>query len=242
MPELPWVQWYPTNWASEPGLRLCGPATRGIWFEALNTMFLMEKGTLNGTVAELAAMLLCTAQELEIATEQLAKWRIAEVKNEQNGNISLTCRRTARYYEIKELRRKAGVYSGNKRGTKQQQTSASASASASAYVSVEMGVQGEEPEWPMAQKWLADWTKNGATYTELETRGAFLALQANGWMWGRNPIVNHRAALERQIQTDRSKQNGTNAKAARPGSDRNAGNANSKRIGQYDGVGKVSRL
>jgi len=39
------------------------------------------------------------------------------------------------------------------------------------------------PTFDQAKGWLADWIKNGATYTEYETRGAFLALQANGWMW-----------------------------------------------------------
>lgn len=61
----------------------------------------------------------------------------------------------------------------------------------------------EGPEWESAQRWLADWNKNGADYTEFEARGAFLALQANGWRWGRNPVADPRAALERQIQTDR---------------------------------------
>ena len=64
-----------------------------------------------------------------------------------------------------------------------------------------------EEQWAAAQGWLADWQKNGADYTEFEARGAFLALQANGWMWGRNPITDPRAALERQIQTDRDRKN-----------------------------------
>jgi hypothetical protein len=89
-----------------------------------------------------------------------------------------------------------------------------------------------------ALKWLSDWNKSGASYTEQETRGAFLALQAGGWMWGRNPISDPRAALERQIQTDRQK-NGTYQKSGGRGVDRNAGTANAKRSGQYDGVGKV---
>lgn len=69
------------------------------------------------------------------------------------------------------------------------------------------GHWGQDPigEWEIARGWLNDWLKNGADYTEFETRGAFLALQANGWRWGQNPIVDHRAALERQIQTDRGR-------------------------------------
>lgn len=64
---------------------------------------------------------------------------------------------------------------------------------------------GDVVEWEKAKSWWEDWKKNGADYTEFETRGAFLALQANGWMWGRNPVTDPRAALERQIQTDRER-------------------------------------
>lgn len=64
---------------------------------------------------------------------------------------------------------------------------------------------GSDLEWETAKKWWQDWLKNGADYTEFEAKGAFLALQANGWRWGKNPVVDHRAALERQIQTDRER-------------------------------------
>jgi len=61
------------------------------------------------------------------------------------------------------------------------------------------------PKFEDCQKWLADSRASGATYTEPEARGAWLALSAAGWMWGRNPVVDWRAALERQIQTDRER-------------------------------------
>ena len=82
------------------------------------------------------------------------------------------------------------------------------SASASVYyVSGDRGM-GEgniQPTLEMAWKWLADWRNSGADYSKTEMESAFLALSANGWMWGRNPIVDYRAALERQIQSDRQK-------------------------------------
>lgn len=93
-----------------------------------------------------------------------------------------------------------------------------------------------------ALKWLVNWRKNGADYTEAETKSAFLALSANGWMWGKNPVTDHRAALERQIQTDRTHQNygkDTTRNHSQISTSRNANNLNSKRVGQYDGVGKV---
>lgn len=69
-----------------------------------------------------------------------------------------------------------------------------------------------EIEWEQAKGWLANWQSNGADYTERETRSAFLALEASGWMWGRNPVADPRAALERQIQTDRQRNNHGNNK------------------------------
>lgn len=58
--------------------------------------------------------------------------------------------------------------------------------------------------WPTILKWLMEATASGADYQEIETRSAWLALEANGWMWGKNPVVDYRAAIERQIQTDRN--------------------------------------
>lgn len=49
--------------------------------------------------------------------------------------------------------------------------------------------------------------KTGADYTEFEAIGAFLALQAGGWKWGKwHDVADWRAAVERQIQTDRNNQ------------------------------------
>jgi uncharacterized protein YdaU (DUF1376 family) len=70
-----------------------------------------------------------------------------------------------------------------------------------------LNTTGGQPEIKieMALGWLNDWRRNGANYTEAETRSAFNALAASGWMWGKNAVVDHRAALERQIQTDRER-------------------------------------
>ncbi len=67
------------------------------------------------------------------------------------------------------------------------------------------------PTIEAALKWLADSNKSGSDYIEQEMRGAFLALSAGGWKWGNRDIADWRAALERQIQTDRDRKNKTNA-------------------------------
>lgn len=68
----------------------------------------------------------------------------------------------------------------------------------------------EKVPWEWVLKWLESVRKTGADYTEDETRRAWLACNANGWMWGRNPVTDWRSALESKIQDNRARkpQNG----------------------------------
>lgn len=62
-------------------------------------------------------------------------------------------------------------------------------------------------------KWLAT-AKSLAPecdYTEQEVRTAFRTLSVNGWMWGKNPIIDWRAAVETQITRDRDGRKGGGA-------------------------------
>jgi len=92
------------------------------------------------------------------------------------------------------------------------------------------------PTEAAALKWLADWQASGADYSEAETKSAFLALTASGWMWGRNPVTDHRAALERQIQTDRTKTNHGNNSKNNQRPDRSIGTLNEGTASQYRGI------
>lgn len=67
------------------------------------------------------------------------------------------------------------------------------------------GEIGNLPTDDQAAAWLADTRKSGSDYQAGEMRSALLSLRSNGGMWGRNPITDWRAALERQIQTDRQR-------------------------------------
>ena len=86
--------------------------------------------------------------------------------------------------------------------------------------------------------WLVSVQKAGSDYKEVETRGAWLALTAGGWMWGKNPVNDWRAALERQIQTDRkNNERGTKTNSGnnqRP--DRSIGTLNEGVAAQYRGI------
>lgn len=73
--------------------------------------------------------------------------------------------------------------------------------------------QGICVKWEWVMEWLVTVKKNGGDYSESEAKQAWLSLNANGWMWGRNPVTDWRAALECKIQDNRgrrSSKKGTN--------------------------------
>lgn len=146
MPELPWEKWYPTNWASEPGLRLCEAATRGIWFEAVNTMMLQQTDHISGTIEQLANLCICRTPQMQLAVEQLKEFKVADVRM-QNECIILTCRKRTRDCQISDLRRDAAKSRWCKHDANAMQTPMQVqhakgyapSASASAYASRDRG-------------------------------------------------------------------------------------------------------
>ncbi len=90
------------------------------------------------------------------------------------------------------------------------------------------------PTIAQCEKWLLRALANGADYTTKEMITARLALSANGWLWGKNPITDWRSALERQIQTDRERNNhGTSSKNTQKGADRNSGTYNEGKAHLY---------
>lgn len=66
------------------------------------------------------------------------------------------------------------------------------------------------PDWDSVEKWRKTTVSQGSDYSDKETKSAFLSLKANGWMWGRNPVVDWKSAIERQIQTDRDRKQKSN--------------------------------
>ncbi len=81
-------QWYPSDWLSEPGLKLCDLAARGLWIDLLCNMFTMEnRGEL--TVLEkhlgskeIAALVGREVSEVEAALKQLIEWGVCEKSDE----------------------------------------------------------------------------------------------------------------------------------------------------------------
>lgn len=114
MPELPWTKWFPSDWASDPKLSMCDAATQGIWMNAINAMMLIGAPRITGTAEQLSKVCRCRCVQLEAAVCEIRDNGVGTVI-EQNGNITLECRRLVREHAIKDLKRNAGLASAAKR-------------------------------------------------------------------------------------------------------------------------------
>lgn len=61
------------------------------------------------------------------------------------------------------------------------------------------------PSFEQVKGWVIASNRNGSDYTVKEAHTEFLALNANGWMWGKNPVADWRSAIESRIQDVRKK-------------------------------------
>lgn len=115
--DRPWGKWYWADWRSDPGLRMCGFAARGIWMDLLSLMAEAEPfGHLlvNGkppTSQQLATMLGGTARQVEAL---LAELDAAGVPSRTAEGV-LFSRRMVRDREKDNLDRKNGRCGGNPR-------------------------------------------------------------------------------------------------------------------------------
>jgi hypothetical protein len=115
--EQPWVKWYWSDWRSDPGLRMCGLAARGMWAELLAIMqeaspygYLLVNGV-PPTAKQLAVMTGATAGQVETLLEEL---KAAGVPGVSDDGVVFS-RRMVRDRE-KQLRDKAnGKGGGNPR-------------------------------------------------------------------------------------------------------------------------------
>ena len=87
MAKLPWYPKWATDWLNCPELSLCGPATRGIWEDALCAMHLSsqkkdseEGGVLTGTVEQLSRVCRASPDEMRAAIIELFETGTADVR------------------------------------------------------------------------------------------------------------------------------------------------------------------
>jgi len=125
------------------------------------------------------------------------KWFIQNFVAFQNGTLSKACPAHKPIYRLLEANPDISHRLGHRLLNSLQ--------AAVKGIEEEKEKEGEAPPIESALNWLSDSRKNGSDYTESETHGAWLALNAGGWMWGKRPVTDWRSALERQIQSDRDR-------------------------------------
>lgn len=214
--KLPWAKWFFADWLNDPQLSKCSPATRGVWVDLLGAMHNGDRsGQLCGTAEELSRLARCSAVEIVQSLTQLDTTGAATV-TVRNGYYTVTNRRLAREYrerELNTLRQKRFRRNANSNGTVTPEKSEVIYQRSENNTGPPEDTADKVP-WEWCVPWLKNVRANGADYTEKEAKTAWLALRANGWMWGRNPVVDWRAALERVIQTDRKHAN--NSRIGKP--------------------------
>lgn len=134
-------------------------------------MFLTKAASVSGTFEELSQKFGCRISQVQLAVQQLKKYKVAEVF-EHNGNIILTSRRAERDCKIRGLRRKAGIASGTKRQQRSKNDGQHTSSSTSSSMSKEGCGEPESngcyhPHARTALHWLNQ--KAGKSYRELHT-------------------------------------------------------------------------
>lgn len=203
----PSFQFYPGDWLNDAALRLCSVPARGLWIEM---MCLMHQGSEYGylkvnhkviLIPNLARMVGATLPEVEGWVSEL---ELAGVFSKDASGCVFS-RRMIKDEKLRNVRASGGKLGGNPVliGSKTPQGKVNHTANlkptpSSSSSSSSIPAEGD------AYKWMETARAQGADYTKEETKSAFLALSASGWMWGKNPVTDWRAALERQIQTDRS--------------------------------------
>ena len=86
MSKKPWMKFYPTDWQSDPKLRTCSLAARGLWIEMLCIMHEAEGDlAVNGkALAARQIALLCGAEVGEVGA-LIAELKAADVVSERRG-------------------------------------------------------------------------------------------------------------------------------------------------------------
>jgi hypothetical protein len=92
----PAFQFYPGDWRKDPCLRMCSPATRGIWIDLLCMIHESETGfSVTGTIAQLSRACGCTPEEMASAIDELDDTNTATVTLD-NEKVTVISRRLER--------------------------------------------------------------------------------------------------------------------------------------------------
>lgn len=222
MAKLPAIQFYPGDWLRD-SVAGCSLAAQGLW---LRMMFLMHDSDRYGYLCHNGVPIppetiakRCSCDSLEQYTTLVTELLHAGVPSKTSTGIIYSRRmvedakkRSATAGRVAKFRCKSRNDNENSNAyvthdvthlKHRASSSVSSSISASAITPPRDFDEPRGPKIEHVLSWLKDARESGADYSEAEARSAWLAFNANGWMWGKNPVSDWRSAVERQIQKDR---------------------------------------
>lgn len=97
--DMPYMQFFVGDWLNDPCLRLCSPATRGIWIDLLCMMHLRMECKITASVEALARACGCSPTEMASALRELGDTKTAEcnvLKRSGNEAVTVMSRRLER--------------------------------------------------------------------------------------------------------------------------------------------------
>lgn len=109
MSKNPAFQFYPSDWQRD--LDDHPLEIEGAWIRICSRLYWTE-GTATKTLEEWSRILRKNRKKTQVILHYLADKQIADLLN-QNGNITITCRRMVRDANIRRIRKEAGIKGGN---------------------------------------------------------------------------------------------------------------------------------
>lgn len=111
----PWLKFFPNDWLSDPTLRICTPAARGLWIDCVALMHQADPYgylLINGTPPSERQLAVLTAMTIDEVQTLLAELETAGVYSRTEDGI-IYSRRMVRDHRISEKNRTNGALGGN---------------------------------------------------------------------------------------------------------------------------------
>ncbi len=90
--KLPYIQFYPADWTADT--RIMSLSARGAWLELIIAMHVRGRvDSVSGSPERLAGLIGCSQEEFLAVLKELKENDIADIADDCNGNVTVTCRR-----------------------------------------------------------------------------------------------------------------------------------------------------
>jgi hypothetical protein len=85
------MRWDPAAWLADEALTRLSTASRAIWFDLLNRMWMQrdQSGVISGTADQLARLARCTGSEIEGFLKEAEQHALCELSRDSNGIVTL---------------------------------------------------------------------------------------------------------------------------------------------------------